>query len=214
MGSIVRHSIFRHLGSLVVAILGTVGVIGLSLGMNAQVEKKVLEPVSVIEELAVGPTPKAAAKSRQRRAPTPRKTARSAPSPSPLLAANLSGLDFGLGDAADAALSQATQALVDDVGTAVMEEDAVQEPPTPTERVAPTFPARARALGQAGHVTLSFVVDVDGTSQDVHVVESDPPGVFDDAAVAAVREWRFDPGRHQGNPVAVRVRQTLRFELQ
>ncbi len=207
-------SIVRHLGSLVVAILGTMGVIGLSLGMNAQVEPKLLEPVSVLEEVAVASTPKAASKSRQRRAPTARKAARSAPSPAPMLAANISGLDFGLGGSADAALSQATQALIENVGTAVMEEDAVQEPPTPTERVPPSFPARARALGQAGHVTLSFVVDVDGTSQDVHVVEAEPPGVFDDAAVTAVRAWRFDPGRHQGNPVAVRVRQTLRFELQ
>lgn len=207
-------SLLRHLGSLVIGALGTCGVIGLSLGMNAQVEEKDLEPVSVIEALNVASQPKAQARSRQRRASTSHKQARSAPSPSPLLSANLSGLDFGLGDAGDAALAQATRALVGEMGTAVMEEDAVEVAPTATERTPPSFPARARSLGQSGWVTLSFVVDIDGSTQDVHVVEADPPGVFDDAALDAVKTWRFDPGQFEGSPVAVRVRQTLRFELQ
>ena len=47
-----------------------------------------------------------------------------------------------------------------------------------------------------------------------HVVESDPPDTFDDAAIEAARGWRFEPGRDEGNPVAVRVRQTLRFSLE
>lgn len=207
-------SLLRHLGAVVIGILGTCGVIGLSLGMNAQVQPKDLEPVSVITEMNVAASPKAQAKARQRRAPSSHKQARSAPSPSPLLAANLSGLDFGLGDANDAALAQATQALVGGMGTAVMEEDSVEVAPTATERTPPSFPARARSLGQSGSVTLSFVVDIDGSTQDVHVVEAEPPGVFDDAAVDAVKTWRFEPGQFEGSPVAVRVRQTLRFTLE
>ena len=101
-----------------------------------------------------------------------------------------------------------------ELGSAVMEEDAVEVVPQATERPPPSFPARARSLGQSGWVTLSFVVDIDGSTQDVHVVEADPPGVFDDAAMEAVKQWRFDPGQSEGSPVAVRVRQTLRFELQ
>ena len=207
-------SFVRLFASLVIGVLGTCGVIGLSLGMNSAVEKKQLEPVSVIEELSVSAKPKTQTKARQKRAPTVRKAARSAPSPSPLLSANLAGLDFGLGDAGDAALAQATGALVGEMGTAVMDEGEVEVAPTATERSPPSFPARARALGQAGWVTLSFVVDIDGSTQDVHVVEADPPGVFDDAALDAVKQWRFDPGQDEGAPVAVRVRQTLRFELQ
>lgn len=207
-------SLLRHVASGLIAVLGTCGVIGLSLGMNSQVKAKELEPVSVIQELEVAAKPKAAARSRQRKAPTARKTARAAPSPSALLAANLSGLDFGLGDAGDAALADATSALVGEMGSAVMEEDSVQQAPTATERTPPSFPARARSLGQSGWVTLSFVVDIDGSTQDVHVVEAEPQGVFDDAALDAVKSWRFDPGQHEGTPIAVRVRQTLRFELQ
>ena len=63
-------------------------------------------------------------------------------------------------------------------------------------------------------MTLFFVVDVDGSVQDFYVVESIPEGVFDQAAIDAVRQWEFEPGLHEGMPVAVRVRQTLTFSLE
>lgn len=209
-----RAELARHVGAFGIAVLGTLGVFGLSLGMNAQVEKKVLEPVSVIETLAVAPQTKNPAAARQRRASLAKKSRSSAPSPAPLLSASLGDLDFGLGDAADAALSGATDALVGNLGGAVMNEESVEVAPVATDRTPPSFPARARALGLSGQVTLSFVVDIDGSAQDVHAVESTPPGVFDEAAIEAARAWRFEPGRDQGTPVAVRVRQILRFELE
>lgn len=209
-----KADLLRHAGAFVVAVLGTCGVVGLSLGMNAQVAPRLTEPVTVIKEIEIAPKARSSDRKRPRRAATPRRAARAAPSPSTLLAANLSGLDFGLGNAADAAIAEATEALVGAVGGAVMDEEAVEVAPRPRERTPPAFPARARSLGQSGWVTLSFVVDIDGSTQDVHVVDADPPAVFDEAALAAVRGWRFDPGQEAGSHVAVRVRQTLRFELQ
>ncbi len=208
-----RASLLRWLGALCTGALGTVGVVGLSLGMNMQVKPRAMEPVATITEVVVATKPRPQ-KSRAKRAAPSRKAARSAPSPSPLLAAGLGGLDFGLGDAADVALAGATSALVGEVGTGVVDEGSVEVTPRPVERAAPSFPARARSLGQSGWVTLSFVVDIDGSTQDVYVVESDPPGVFDEAALEAVRHWRFEPGETAGTPVAVRARQTLRFELE
>lgn len=205
--------LLRHAGALCFAVLGTVGVFALSLGMNAQVKAKAPEVATVVETMQLAPKQKTEA-TRKKRSTTPRKAKRaSAPSPAPLLSASLGGLDFGLDGGADVALQGATAALVSDLGGAVMDEDAVDEAPTPTTRTPPSYPARARQQGQEGRVTLSFVVDVDGTAQDVTVVEAEPPGVFDAAAIDAVRGWRFEPGRDEGSPVAVRVRQTLRFEL-
>jgi protein TonB len=168
----------------------------------------------VIETMAVATKTPPSSSSRKQRTSPVKKARKGAPSPGPLLAAGLSGLDFGLGNAADLALADATEALVGDMGGAVMDEGQVQEAPVATSRTPPSFPARARSLGQSGHVTLAFVVDVDGSVQDVSVVESDPPGVFDDAAIEAVRQWEFQPGQHEGMPVAVRVRQTLSFQLE
>jgi protein TonB len=190
------------------------GVVALSLGMNAQVKKRAVEPVSLVVEIAAPARAKPPNRTRPPRPTASHRARKSAPSPAPLLSANLAGLDFGLGDPSDGALAEATTALLADMGGAVMDAGAVEVAPEPVERSAPGFPARARALGQSGWVTVSFVVDLDGSTQDVHVAEADPPGVFDDAAVAAVKAWRFQPGEQGGTPVAVRVRQTLRFELQ
>jgi protein TonB len=206
--------VLRHLAAASIAVLGTCGVIGLSLGMNAVVGRSETEPVAVVSELPAAAASKPPSQKRDRRPAPARKARRAAPSAAPALAASLGGLDFGFGDVGAGGLTEATAALVGSMGGGVVNEEAVQEPPTPVERVAPTFPARARALGQSGSVTLSFVVDIDGSTADVHVVESIPPGVFDDAAVEAVRRWRFSPGEQDGAPVAVRVRQTLRFELE
>lgn len=209
-----RSPVLLHLTALAVGLLGTAGVIGLSLGMNAQVEKKAPEIATVVEMTVASPESKPASAQRKQRSSPVKKAARAAPSAAAPLAAGLAGLDFGLGGGADASMLGATAALTQQVGAEVMDEDAVGDPPRPTERTPPDYPARARAQGQTGFVTVSFIVDVDGSAVDAHVVEAKPPGVFEEAALAAVSRWRFEPGRDQGAPVAVRVRQTLRFELE
>ena len=206
------RTLAEHAGALLISGLGTLGVVGLSLGMNAQVEKKTPELAAAVE-LAAAPREAPKGATRKARSSPVKKAARSAPSAAPALAAGLAGLDFGMDGGADAAMGVATNALLDQVGATVLSEEEVEEPPRPASRAAPSYPARARQDGQTGYVTVSFVVDIDGSAQDVHVVESEPPGVFDEAALAAVSAWTFEPGRQEGSPVAVRVRQTLRFEL-
>lgn len=206
--------LLRHLGALGIGLLGTLGVFALSVGMNAQTESAILEPVAAITTLPPASVPPRKGPERPERSSPVRKARAAAPAASPLLAGSLAGLDFGLPSGADAAFADATLALVGDLGGAVLDEASVDDPPVPTTRTPPRFPPRARALGQAGHVTVSFVVDVDGSVQDVSVVESEPGGVFDEAALTAVRTWRFEAGRDEGTPVAVRVRQTLSFELE
>lgn len=209
-----KHPLLLHLGALGIALLGTVGVVGISLGMNASVEGRATEVATVVEmAMAPASAKPPTAQKRQRSSPV-KKAARAAPSAAAPLAAGLAGLDFGLEGGADAAMMAASNALSSEMGARVMDEDSVAEPPRPTERVPPDYPARARASGQTGAVTVSFIVDVDGSAVDTHVVEAIPPGVFEDAALAAVAQWQFEPGRHEGAPVAVRVRQTLRFELE
>ena len=145
--------------------------------------------------------------------PQPRPQPTRAPAPA-ALTSGLAGLSFGLpqfqgdllGDGAD--LLGATDA------GAVMSEDVVDDPPRPTARTACSFPSRARSRNQSGAVTLSVLVQADGTLSDVRVLEADPPGVFDDAALSCVRAWRFEPARYEGRPVAVRARQTVRFVLE
>jgi TonB family protein len=57
--------------------------------------------------------------------------------------------------------------------------------------VAPQYPAAAQAQGLEGHVDLSFTVSPFGTVEAATVTAAEPPGVFDQAALAAIRRWRF-----------------------
>ena len=77
----------------------------------------------------------------------------------------------------------------------------------------PDYPENAMNQRIAGSVTLTFTVDVKGEPRDIHVVEAQPPGVFDRAATAAIRRWRYAPTVINGTAVEVPVRTLVRFEL-
>ncbi len=74
------------------------------------------------------------------------------------------------------------------------------------------YPDAARELGIEGRLVLSFVVDTEGKTQDIEVVQSLHPAC-DSAAVQALRRTRFVPGHQDGEPVEVRMRLPVRFQL-
>jgi periplasmic protein TonB len=89
----------------------------------------------------------------------------------------------------------------------------VAHPPVPLTRVLPEYPRLARARGLEGEVVLRAIVDSDGTvERDIEVLQSVP--LLNEAAIAALRHWRFEPGRDAGNrPVRVVIQVPLRFRL-
>jgi len=61
-------------------------------------------------------------------------------------------------------------------------------------RVAPQYPERALQQGLEGYVRLVFKIDPNGRPQNVRVTQDRPDGYgFGDAALVAVREWRYCP---------------------
>jgi TonB family protein len=82
-----------------------------------------------------------------------------------------------------------------------------------TRYVAPEYPDRALTDRISGSVTVQYVVDKQGRTENVKVVESVPKGVFDSAATDAIRRWRYRPAEYNGQPVEVPVRTRIRFEL-
>jgi protein TonB len=151
----------------------------------------------------------AAKKTKPSSAPKPAASA----APAAALRAGLGGLDLG-GVGPISVADDATRASVGGAKAAVMTEASVDVVPRPLQRVAPEYPVRARARGAAGAVTLSILVGADGRVRDVRVLKADPPDLFEEAAVDAVRQWTFTPGEYNGSPVDVRVEQTLRFGLE
>ena len=71
----------------------------------------------------------------------------------------------------------------------------------PISTPAPRFPAAAMRSRTSGEVQVEFTVGTDGSVTSARVVRSEPARVFDREAVAAVREWRFQP---IANPVTTR----------
>jgi len=72
----------------------------------------------------------------------------------------------------------------------------------PLVRVNPQYPARAMQRGVEGWVHLAFTVTEAGTTKDIEVVEAEPTNYFEDAAVAAVRRYKYRPKLENGEAVA------------
>jgi len=83
----------------------------------------------------------------------------------------------------------------------------------PLSRQPPQYPYKAARRGIEGWVRVSFRVTETGTVEDVQVLESEPAGVFDQAAVKAVYRWRFKPRTVKGQAIAATAEQVVEFEL-
>jgi protein TonB len=206
-------NLIRPFAAIVSGIAGTGGVVGLILAMNQSTlsQDRDNRTEAVAFDMAP-PKPKKKPKSKPKPKPKPRKRASKPPPPSLSPVAGLTGVDFGL-DAFGAGMGDELDQLLGDVSNVVMTTDAVDDPPRPQRTVAPTYPSRARKKGTTGEVRLSLLVGVDGRVRDVRVLSAQPPGVFDESAVAAVRQWTYTPATYEGQPVATRVTQPVVFDL-
>jgi TonB family protein len=75
------------------------------------------------------------------------------------------------------------------------------------------YPPDARTSGVEGSVRLEFIVDTDGRPSSPRVVDADPPGWFESAALAAIRDYRFRPYERDGVAYRRLVRARIGFAL-
>jgi protein TonB len=78
-------------------------------------------------------------------------------------------------------------------------------------RVEPDYPEEARKRQLQGPVVLDIHIGQDGTVLDTKLVSGEP--LLADAAMAAVRQWRFQPRLVDGAPAEMQTRITLNFRL-
>jgi TonB family protein len=79
---------------------------------------------------------------------------------------------------------------------------------------APPYPEEARAAGLQGKVTLRLRIGVDGRVESLKVVVSSGTPSLDESALATVKQWRFEPARRLGRPVAMDVKTSVKFEIE
>jgi protein TonB len=83
--------------------------------------------------------------------------------------------------------------------------------PALIERVEPDYPLLAVRAQVQGVVILEAVVDRQGRVEDVRVLRSIP--LLDQAAIAAVRQWRYSPLFLNGKPERFVLTVTVSFSL-
>ena len=78
--------------------------------------------------------------------------------------------------------------------------------------VQPVYPPEAQEARVQGVVILEVTLTRTGAVSDVEVMRSAGPAL-DEAAMAAVRQWRYEPTLVDGEPVSILLTVTVNFML-
>ena len=78
----------------------------------------------------------------------------------------------------------------------------------------PVYPAAARRTGYEGTVVIRARIQIDGSADRVEIKKSSGYGVLDQAALEAVRKWRFIPARRGNEAVVEWVEIPWQFKLE
>lgn len=111
---------------------------------------------------------------------------------------------------------RAVAAVLPSAPKAVHEQQPVRtggtvQPPTKIKHVAPVYPELAIQSRVQGVVIIEATIGTDGSVTDARVAR--PVALLDEAAVAAVRQWKFAPTTLNGEPVPVIMAVTVTFSL-
>ena len=83
--------------------------------------------------------------------------------------------------------------------------------PVKTSHVAPVYPYVARTARIEGVVVLEAVITAEGRVADVRIADSAP--LLDEAALAAIRQWHYEPAQLNRMPVSLPVTISVTFSL-
>lgn len=87
---------------------------------------------------------------------------------------------------------------------------AAQTNPRPIETPSPVYPAALTDTGKDGTATIEVIVQPDGSVGEASLASADHEA-FGEAALAAVKLWRFEPATLDGKPVQKRVTIPFKF---
>jgi len=84
---------------------------------------------------------------------------------------------------------------------------------TRTRKLSIDYPDSAFTKKIEGTVEIAYTVTPKGAVTDIRIVQSNPPGIFDKAAIKAVSRLRYEPVVEGGKAVAVSTKILLNFRL-
>lgn len=84
----------------------------------------------------------------------------------------------------------------------------------PIVKVNPIYPRRAQSRGIEGYVIVEFTVTTNGSVKDPRVIEAQPQGIFDRAAMDAAMKFKYKPRVVDGTATEVAgVQNKISFEI-
>lgn len=84
--------------------------------------------------------------------------------------------------------------------------------PRAVTAIRPDYPPEARRRGIEGMVKLRLRIDEYGVVQEAEVEAAEPPGLFDESALAAFRQGKFHAARRDNRPVRAQIYIRVRYE--
>jgi len=115
---------------------------------------------------------------------------------------------------------QASQSSNPPAASAASAASAPAAPPTPARfeaaylrNPAPAYPAESRRRGEEGRTLLRVRVLADGSPEEIHLHLGSGFERLDQAAIDAVRRWKFVPAQQGGSAIAAWVIVPIQFSL-
>jgi protein TonB len=200
-------------GWLFFILMGGATVVALGAGLlamtPAQIEK--IEVVAAKPLPVKLPTPPAEEPPPQRPDPVKASSLNDLAPESTSQAPDMGGVGFGSGGSGPAIAGAG--GFGGDTGALVRDQSTVHRQPRAVIKTSPEYPTEARARGVSGFVVLKIFVGANGFVEEVKVEQSEPNGFFENAAISAIRAWRFEPAIHKGTTVSAWTTQRIKFEL-
>ncbi|WP_193150270.1 energy transducer TonB [Sulfurimonas sediminis] len=201
----------RTLSALLIMLFGGILMVVLVVSFNKNIEKKepvVKKEIRQIKSVKTKVTPE---KPKPKQKPRPKKAQPKAPLPN--LDSSLAGIAMDIPEfQTDNIAGDANKLLEDIVQDTIMNENTVDVKPSIVSRPPLEYPEDAAKNGIKGYVVINILIGKDGNVEIAKVLESQPTGIFDQAALDAVYSWRFSPARYKGKPVKMWAKQKIRFQ--
>lgn len=155
----------------------------------------------------------------QKKEETPKKAIRAIQQPNPFKATNpgatqaqMRGFQMDLSLATGEGSGEGVAVGGGGMGNAVYEAGEVDEEARVLKEIPARYPVRAQKQGVSGRVKMFLVINAQGLVSDMQVLSVEPPGYgFEQEAMASLRQWRFEPAKLNGFPVAQKATKEFNF---
>jgi protein TonB len=192
-------------------IFGGLLMMVLVISFNKSVKEKETVVKKEIRHIKSAKTKKQVKKSKPKPKPKPKRAQPKAPLPN--MNSMLGGLAMDIPEfRTDNIVGDASKLLEDITEDAIMNENTVDVKPKVLSRSPLEYPSDALKNGIKGFVIINILIDKDGNIELAKVLDSKPSGVFDNAALEAVRSWRFSPAKYKTKPVKMWAKQKISFQ--